>query len=197
MQGLPNLARLTRPRRRGQRAEADGGRPAEATVVTRDMDELLSTRAHLSRGFAGTHDTRTLYAVDAKGRGQSGGKARESLAGLAQWPSAAVTYDRRGRHRRENRNAARRARDRRAHRSLRRDRRGNFDRRFQKPAAHAQNPCPQSCASSRSIARRGSALSRQSGAVRADLHARSERRRAHGCGSRRGAGGGGGALGQR
>ena len=60
-------------------------------VVTRDMDELLSTRAHLSRSFARTHDTRTLYAVDAKGRGQSGGKARESLAGLAQWPSAAVT----------------------------------------------------------------------------------------------------------
>jgi hypothetical protein len=28
-------------------------------------------RTHLSRGLAGTHDARTLYAVDAKGGGRS------------------------------------------------------------------------------------------------------------------------------
>jgi hypothetical protein len=35
------------------------------------MDELLVIWIHFSRWLARTHDTRTLYAVDAKGGGRS------------------------------------------------------------------------------------------------------------------------------
>jgi hypothetical protein len=60
--------------------EQEGGRPAEAAVVTRHTDELLSIRAHLSRGLARTHDARTLYAADAKGGGRNSAMRRKMSA---------------------------------------------------------------------------------------------------------------------
>jgi hypothetical protein len=37
-------------------------------------------RTHLSRGLAGTHEARTLYAVDAKGGGRSSAIIRKMSA---------------------------------------------------------------------------------------------------------------------
>ncbi len=45
----------------------DGGRPAEADVLTREIANLHVIRTRLSRRLAQTHDGRTLHTVDAKG----------------------------------------------------------------------------------------------------------------------------------
>ena len=70
----------------------DGGRPAEAAVATRDMDELLSIRTHLSRGLARTHEARTLYAVEAKGGGRSSAMAFDKSATSALGPACVETH---------------------------------------------------------------------------------------------------------
>ena len=56
MQGWSNLASLTGGAVTVSAAEVqDGGRPAEAAVATRDMDELLAIRTHFSPCLARTH----------------------------------------------------------------------------------------------------------------------------------------------
>ena len=62
--------------------------------MARDMDELLSIQTHLSRRLAGTHVTRTLYAVDAEGGGRSSAIIRNmpanrshGMATLTLWRS--------------------------------------------------------------------------------------------------------------
>ena len=58
----------------------DGGRPAEADVLTREIANLPVIWTHLSRRLARTHDARTLYAVDAKGGGRSSAIIRKMSA---------------------------------------------------------------------------------------------------------------------
>jgi hypothetical protein len=49
----------------------DGGRPGEVAVLIREIANLPVIWTRLSRRLARTHDTRTLYALDAKGGGRS------------------------------------------------------------------------------------------------------------------------------
>jgi hypothetical protein len=52
----------------GSAGAQDGERPAEAAVVTSNMDDLLSIRTHLSPRLAGTHDARTPFPVICEAR---------------------------------------------------------------------------------------------------------------------------------
>ena len=58
----------------------DGGCPAEADLLTRGTDELLSIRTHSSRDLARTHASRTLYGVNATGGGRSSAIIRKMSA---------------------------------------------------------------------------------------------------------------------
>ena len=54
------------------------------------MDELLVIETRLSRGLAGIHDVRTLYAVDAKGDGGSSAVIREMSANRSRGVAASA-----------------------------------------------------------------------------------------------------------
>lgn len=58
-----------RSRRPPEREFADP--TAGVALATREIAELLVIWTRFSRGFARTHDTQTLYAMDAKGGGRS------------------------------------------------------------------------------------------------------------------------------
>jgi hypothetical protein len=52
----------------GSAGAQDGGRPAQAAVVTSNLDDLFSIRTHLSPRLAGTHDARTPFPVICEAR---------------------------------------------------------------------------------------------------------------------------------
>ena len=58
----------------------DGGGAAVIAGPPGDFNELLSIWTHFSRGFARTHDARTLYAVDVKGGGRTSAIIRKMSA---------------------------------------------------------------------------------------------------------------------
>jgi hypothetical protein len=73
----------------------DGGRPAEAHHLTREIANSTFIWTRLSRRSARTHDARTLYAVDAKGGGRSPAIIRKmsanrshGMATSAKWKTA-------------------------------------------------------------------------------------------------------------
>jgi len=81
MQGYSNLASLTIGAVAESAAGAhDGGRPAEAAVVTREIAKLPVIWTHLFRRLERKHATHTPYDVDAIGGGRSSPIIRRTSA---------------------------------------------------------------------------------------------------------------------